>query len=192
MIVVEADGSLSGHNTDGYGFVRSLVDAHPSWRGDAGPALVLGAGGAARSVLLSLIEQGASEIRLCNRSQERADALAIEFGATIKVLPWAQRQEALSDIALLVNATSQGMSGQAALDLALDGLAPQTLVSDLVYVPLETPLLAAARARGNRTVGGLGMPLNQARPAFEYTLPALQATFPGCRCGGRWHLWLRA
>lgn len=182
MVVVERDGTLTGYNTDGYGFIQSLRDAHPSWQANAGPVLVLGAGGAARAVVLSLVEHGASEIRLCNRSQDKAEALALEFGAPIKVLPWAQRHEALVDLALLVNTTSQGMSGQAPLDLTLADLPTQTLVSDVIYLPLQTPLLATARARGNPTVGGLGMLLNQARPAFKAwygVMPAITAQLLG-------------
>ncbi len=167
LVVVQKDGTLCGHNTDSYGFIQSLLDEVPEWRAEAGPAVVLGAGGAARAVVLGLAERGASEIRLCNRSQDRAEALALDFGAPVRVLPWAQRHDALADAALLVNTTSQGMTGQAALDLSLRALPAHALVSDVIYVPLETPLLAAARARGNRTVNGLGMLLNQARPAFQ-------------------------
>ena len=166
-IVVEKDGSLSGYNNDGYGYIQSLLDAQPDWRADAGPVLVLGAGGGARAVIVSLAERGAKEIRLCNRSFDKAQALAAEFGAPVKAVPWEQRHEALADVALLVNTTSLGMKGQAALELSLDKLPRHTLVSDIIYVPLETPLLAAARQRGNATVNGLGMLLNQARPAFK-------------------------
>jgi shikimate dehydrogenase len=166
-IVVEKDGSLSGFNNDGFGYIQSLLDAQPNWRADAGPITVLGAGGAARAVVLSLAERGAKEIRLCNRSPDKAQALAKEFGAPVRALPWEERHNALADVALLVNTTNQGMSGQSALDLSLDRLPLHTLVSDVIYVPMETPLLAAARKRGNPTVNGLGMLLNQARPAFK-------------------------
>jgi len=165
-VVVQPDGSLAGFNTDGVGYVHSLLHEMPHWRANAGPAAVIGAGGAARAVLVSLLEQGASEIRLCNRSEEKARQLANEIGGPIHALPWAQRHAALNGAALLVNTTSQGMSGQAALDLSLDALPTDALVSDLVYVPLETPLLVAARARGNAVVGGLGMLLHQARAAY--------------------------
>lgn len=166
-IVVEKDGTLSGHNFDAFGFIQSLRDAQPDWRADAGPVTVLGAGGAARAVIVSLAEQGAREIRLTNRSADKAQALAQEFGAPVRAIPWAERHEALADIALLVNTTNQGMAGQSPLDLSLDRLPAHALVSDIIYVPLETPLLAAARQRGNPTVNGLGMLLNQARPAFQ-------------------------
>ena len=166
-IVVQADGSLKGFNNDGFGYIQSLLDATPDWRADAGPVTVLGAGGAARAVVLSLAERGAKEIRLLNRTQDKAQALADEFGGPVKALPWEARHDALEGAALLVNTTSQGMHGQPALELNLRKLPLQALVSDVIYVPLETPLLAAARLRGNPTVNGLGMLLNQARPAFN-------------------------
>ena len=166
-IVVESDGSLSGFNNDGFGYVQSLLDAKPDWRADAGPVTILGAGGAARAVIASLADRGAREIRLANRTWQHAEDLAKEFGAPVKALPWAQRHDALADVALLVNTTSQGMRGQPALDLSLDRRPAHSLVSDIIYIPLETPLLAAARQRGNPTVDGLGMLLNQARPAFK-------------------------
>ena len=166
-VVVQPDGSLKGYNNDGFGYIQSLLDADPDWRADAGPITVLGAGGAARAVVLALADRGATEIRLFNRTFEKADALAREFGTPVKALPWSERHAALADIALLVNTTSQGMHGYPPLDLQLDALPARALVSDVIYVPLETPLLAAARQRGNRTVNGLGMLLNQARPAFN-------------------------
>ncbi len=165
--VVQPDGSLRGFNYDGAGYIQSLLDAKPDWRADAGPITVLGAGGAARAVVLSLADRGAKEIRLLNRTDEKAQDLATEFGAPVRALPWAQRHDALADAALLVNTTSQGMQGQPALDIALDQLPKTALVSDVIYIPLETPLLQAARERGNPTVNGLGMLLNQARPAFK-------------------------
>ena len=166
-IVVEADGTLTGYNNDAYGFIQSLLDAQPDWRADAGPVTVLGAGGAARAVLVALAERGAKEIRLCNRSLDKAQALAAEFGGPIRACPWEQRAELLDGCALLVNTTSLGMKGQDALEISLDRLPKHALVCDVIYVPLETPLLVAARKRGNTTVNGLGMLLNQARPAFE-------------------------
>lgn len=166
-IVVQPDMSLKGMNTDGFGYIQSLLDEKPDWRADAGPVTVLGAGGAARAVVLALADRGAREIRLLNRTFDKAGALAQEFGAPVKALPWDDRHAALADVALLVNTTSQGMHGQPDLDLKLDALPSHALVSDIIYVPLETPLLAAARQRGNATVNGLGMLLNQARPAFQ-------------------------
>jgi shikimate dehydrogenase len=166
-IVVEADGSLTGRNTDGFGYIQSLLDVKPQWRADTGPITVVGAGGAARAIVASLIERGAYEIRLTNRSESKALDMAQEFGSPVRSIAWEDRHEALADIALLVNTTNQGMHDQPALDLNLERLPVQALVSDVIYVPLETPLLSAAKARGNTTVNGLGMLLNQARPAFE-------------------------
>ena len=166
-VVVEPDGSLTGRNTDAFGYIESLRDAQPQWRADAGPAVVLGAGGAARAVIVSLIDQGAHEIRLTNRSWMKAHDMAQEFGWPVSAIPWEDRHVALKGAALLVNTTNQGMQGEAALDLGLDLLPVDALVSDIIYVPMETPLLVAARQRGNATVNGLGMLINQARPAFE-------------------------
>jgi shikimate dehydrogenase len=166
-IVVGADGRLSGFNTDGYGFVESLREARKDWGADAGPAVVLGAGGGARAIVVTLIAEGARDIRLLNRTPERAEELAAAAGPQVRVLPWDQRAAALDGAALLVNTTSQGMIGQKPLDIALDALPKTALVSDIVYNPLITPLLAAARARGNTAVDGLGMLLHQARPAFR-------------------------
>jgi shikimate dehydrogenase len=166
-VAVRPDGSLVGSNNDGFGFIESLSQEQPGWRADAGPIVVIGAGGGARAVVHSLAGRGAREIRLINRTAERAEGLAREFGAPIKALPWAERGEALADAAMLVNTTSQGMAGQPALDLQLDGLPASALVADIVYIPRETPLLTAARLRGNRTINGLGMLLHQARPAWK-------------------------
>ena len=166
-IVVRADGSLEGRNYDAFGFTQSLRERAPDLRFDGGPAVVIGAGGASRAILAGLMDEGAPEIRLINRSPARALALAAEFGAPVRAVPWEGRAQALEGAAILVNTTSQGMVGEAPLDLALDALPVSALVTDIVYVPLETPLLAAARARGNRVVDGLGMLLHQARPAFE-------------------------
>ena len=165
-IVVEPDGSLTGKNTDGYGYIQSLRDAQPAWKATTGPTVVLGAGGAARAVIVGLIDSGASEIRLTNRSWAKAHDMAQEFGGPVRAIPWEDRHDALAGAALLVNTTNQGMHGEAALDLRLDKLPEHALVSDIIYVPLETHLLEAARLRGHVTVNGLGMLLNQARPAF--------------------------
>ena len=180
-IVVQPDASLKGFNNDGFGYIQCLLDAKPDWRADAGPITVLGAGGAARAVVLSLAERGAKEIRLLNRTQQKAQALADEFGGPLTVLPWEARHDALEGVALLVNTTSQGMHGNPPLPLELGKLPAQALVSDVIYVPLETPLLAAARQRGNPTVNGLGMLLNQARPAFEAWFGVLPEITPELR-----------
>jgi shikimate dehydrogenase len=166
-VVVQADGSLHGFNHDGYGYIQSLKDANPHWRADAGPIVVLGAGGASRAVVLSLIDQGATEIRLVNRTRDKAQALAAGYEHIVKVVSWAERNSAMEDCALLVNTTNQGMYGQPPLDVTLDALPQTAMVSDAIYIPLETPLLEAARLRGNKTANGLGMLLNQACPAFE-------------------------
>ena len=166
-IVVDDDGALRGFNNDGNGFVQSVRDARPDWQPDNGPITIVGAGGAARAVIASLAAHGAREIRVVNRTFEHGYALQTWFGAPVTAVRWDDREAVLDDIALLINATTQGMSGQPALDLGLARLAEKAIVADLIYVPRETPLLCAARVRGNPTVGGLGMLLNQARPAFR-------------------------
>ncbi len=172
LVVVGAQGRLTGFNTDGFGFWQSLMDAQPQFRADAGPVVVLGAGGAARAVVLSLLERGAPRVRLLNRTEAKAEQLAAELGGAgahglIDVLPWAEREAALEGCALLVNTTSLGMQDQPPLALRLDALPRSALVCDVIYVPLETPLLQQARERGHVTVNGLGMLMNQARPAFQ-------------------------
>jgi shikimate dehydrogenase len=166
-IVVEADGTLSGFNNDGNGFVQSLCDAKPDWCADDGPILLLGAGGASRAVVVALLENGAREIRIANRTAEKALAIAAEFGPEVKAVDWAARSAAVADVALLINCTDQGMIGKPALAIDLARLAATTLVADLIYTPLETPFLADARIRGCVTVNGLGTLLNQARLAFK-------------------------
>ena len=177
-IVVNADGSLSGRNTDAFGFIQSLYEAGSQWKPGAGPACVVGAGGAARAVVTGLLDEGVPEIRLTNRSDARATDMAQEFGLRVRAVPWTERHDALEGVALLVNTTNQGMHGQPALDLHLDALPVTALVSDIVYVPMETPLLTAAAARGNVTVNGLGMLLHQARPAFEAWFGTLPSVSP--------------
>ncbi|MCC2099719.1 MAG: shikimate dehydrogenase [Hyphomicrobiales bacterium] len=166
-VVVREDGSLAAFNYDVFGFMEALRAQAPGWRAAQGPAVVLGAGGAARAIVYGLIADGAPEVRVVNRTFERAQAFADEFGAAVKPLRWDERSEALAGSALLVNTTSNGMVGQPPLDISLDALARNALVNDIVYTPLETPLLAAARVRGNVAVDGLGMLIQQARPAFR-------------------------
>jgi shikimate dehydrogenase len=166
-IVVQRDGALHGFNNDGFGFIQSLIEAQPTWKANSGPVVILGAGGASRAIVVSLIESGATEIRLINRTLSKAEDLAREFGHPVKALPWSERNEALANTALLVNTTNQGMHGEPPLDIDLSTLPLHALVSDAIYVPLETPLLHAARLRGNPTVNGLGMLIHQARPAFK-------------------------
>jgi shikimate dehydrogenase len=160
--LVFRDGRIEGSNTDGSGFIANLR-AHcvdPA----AGPALVLGAGGSARAVAAALQDAGAP-VSVANRTRARADALAADL-PELKVLDWNTRDAALADHALVVNTTSLGMAGNPELSLDLDRAAAGMAVADIVYVPLETPLLAAARARGLRTVEGLGLLLHQAVPGF--------------------------
>ena len=166
-VVVREDGSLAAFNYDVFGFMEALRAQAPGWRAAQGPAVVLGAGGAARAIVYGLIADGAPEVRVVNRTFERAQAFADEFGAAVKPLRWDERSEALAGSALLVNTTSNGMVGQPPLDISLDALARNALVNDIVYTPLETPLLAAARVRGNVAVDGLSMLIQQARPAFR-------------------------
>ena len=166
-VVVRPDGSLAGSNNDCYGFIHNLRQEQPGWRADAGPAVVLGAGGGSRAVCYALAQDGAREIRLVNRTFARAKAIADEFGGPIKALPWESRHDLLEGAATVVNATSCGMVGQPALDIRLDKLPRNALAADIIYIPLETPFLAAARKRGNRTINGLGMLLHQGRPAWK-------------------------
>ena len=165
-VIVKADGTLCGDNTDAYGFIENLRGTVSGFDPATGPAVVLGAGGAARAVCAGLIEAGATEICLLNRTQERAEIVARDLGAALRVEPWSGRGAALQGAALLVNTTSLGMTGQAALDIDLAALPLAAVVNDLVYSPLTTALLGAAAERGNITVGGLGMLLHQARPGF--------------------------
>lgn len=180
-VTVGADGSLAGSNNDCFGFIENLQQAVPGWRADAGPAVVLGAGGGARAVCYALALAGATEIRVINRTLERAQGLAAEFGQPLSAHPWDQRNDALSDAALIVNTTSLGMVDQPPLDLRLDA-APQTaLAYDIVYVPLETPFLTAARARRLKTIDGLGMLLHQGRPAWKAWFNVETAVTPELR-----------
>lgn len=165
-IVVE-DGRLLGDNTDGYGFIHNLRSAQPHWQAESGPAVVIGAGGSARAVIAALLEAGVPELRLVNRTASRAEAVATDFGNAVKPVPWEARSAALRDAVLLVNATTEGMAGRPPLWLDLGELPPVAVVTDLVYVPLITPLLAEASRRGNPIVDGLGMLLHQARPGFS-------------------------
>ena len=165
-IVVAPDGTLDGSNSDGFGFMENLRAGAPAWSPQAGPAVILGAGGAARAIAVALLDGGVPEIRIVNRTSDRANQLSKDIGGPFRVYGWADRASALGDAALLVNTTTLGMSGQPALELALDRLPTMAVVNDIVYSPLETMLLAAARTRGNPVVDGLGMLLHQARPGF--------------------------
>jgi shikimate dehydrogenase len=168
------DGRILGSNTDGYGFLESVREQAPGWQPATGPAVLLGAGGAARAIAAALLDAGCPRVTLVNRSRARAEALARDLGGAIRVADTPP----LEDAALLVNTTSLGMQGQPPLVIDLAPLPPTAVVADIVYVPIETPLLAAARARGLRAVDGLGMLLHQARPGFAAwfgTMPEVDA-----------------
>ncbi len=163
---LDAGGRLIAGNTDAYGFITNLDAEAPGWNDARLPVMVLGAGGASRAILHGLLAEGAGRVLLANRTRGRAEELVRAFGPAVTVVDWRERAAALSGCGLLVNATSLGMTGKDPLDLDLASLPAQAVVADLVYSPLETGLLAAARARGNRTVDGLGMLLHQAVPGF--------------------------
>ncbi|QIE41005.1 shikimate dehydrogenase [Rhodobacteraceae bacterium SC52] len=161
------DGGFDADCTDGEGFIENLRQTAPDWSAAAGPVAVYGAGGAARAVLDALLSAGAPEIRLCNRTRARAEALADIFGPTVQVIDWEKAGDVADGATTLVNTTSLGMQGQPPFDIALDGMHPGALATDLVYIPLETPFLTAARAAGAITVDGLGMLIHQAIPGFQ-------------------------
>lgn len=161
------DDDLVGTNSDAEGFTLNLRAAVPDWSAESAPVVVLGAGGAARAVIVALVDAGVGAIRLLNRTLEKAEALRDLSPAIIEPIGWEARADALSGAGLLVNTTSLGMIGQPRLEIDLTCLPREALVYDIVYRPLETELLAAARARGNRVVDGLGMLLFQASPGFH-------------------------
>lgn len=169
-VVVMPDDSLEGSNTDVFGFRENLRDQVPDWNAAAGPAVVLGAGGAARAIIAALIADEVGEIRLSNRTITRSEQVAGDLASPscrVTIVPWEERTAALTDAELLVNTTSLGMTGEPELEIDLARLSPTAIVVDIVYVPLDTALLSAARRRGHRTVDGLGMLLHQGRPGFE-------------------------
>ena len=161
------DGRIYADNTDGYGFLQNIKCKYNDWTAGEGTSVVFGAGGASRAILGALIEDGANEVILANRTRSRADQLRSDFGAKIKVVDWMKVQNYLSDASTVINATSLGMDGKADLPIPLQGLNKNTLVTDIVYTPLNTPLLENAAKRGCRTVDGLGMLIHQAIPGFE-------------------------
>ena len=170
-VIKQPDGSLEGRNSDAFGFLAALKQGAPQWAAAAGPVVVLGAGGAARAVVASLIDAGVPELRLINRTQEAAVNLGVAFtpsdGRQIMIERWDERSQMLDGATLLVNTTSLGMKGQPPLELDLARLPTDAAVDDIVYVPLETALLASARARGNTCIDGLGMLLHQGRMGFQ-------------------------
>lgn len=164
---LDAEGRLSAANTDTYGFMAYLSHSAEDWSRRDAPVSILGAGGAARAIVYGFLEAGVAEIRLFNRSASRAEALARDFGPRVTVFPWDQRSRASTEAAVFVNTTSVGLKGEGALDMDFTDFHPDCIVSDIVYVPLETGLIRAARRHGLRTVDGLGMLLHQAVPGFE-------------------------
>ena len=166
-LIFRKDGKIHADNTDGYGFIENLKAGAPQWNPRSGHAAVFGAGGAARAVIASLLDAGVPEILLSNRTRVRADKLQKDFGSRVQVYDWVQAGNMIDDVALLVNTTSLGMIGKGELRVPLDGLRPNTVVTDLVYAPLKTKMLATAEEYGCVTVDGLGMLLHQAVPAFE-------------------------
>ncbi len=166
-ITVRDDGSLEGTNTDAYGFTEQLKATVPGWQASMGPAVIIGAGGAARAISVALLDAGVAEIRIVNRTLARAEALATAVGEPVRVVAWTGRANAVGDAALVVNTTTLGMTGQPALDLEAASINDDAVVCDIVYAPLQTPLLRAAAGRGLRCVDGLGMLIHQARPGFE-------------------------
>lgn len=163
----QPDGKIHADNTDGYGFIANIRQNAPDWIPALGPAAVIGAGGAARAVVASLLDSGVPELRIANRSRDRAEQIRAEFGARVVTYDWSEAGNMLEGAATVVNATSMGMEGKPPLHLPLGALAPGTLVTDLVYTPLMTPFLAQAQAQGCKIVDGLGMLLHQAAPGFE-------------------------
>ncbi|PRX37168.1 shikimate dehydrogenase [Meinhardsimonia xiamenensis] len=166
-LIFRPDGFIHADNTDGYGFLQNLRENAPGWDPRAGPAAVIGAGGAARAVIAALSEAGAPEIRLANRTRARAEALHDDFGNKVVVHDWVQAGNMLEGCVTVVNASSLGMTGKPPLRIPLDALSPQAVVNDLVYTPLETEFLCRARELGCTVVDGLGMLLHQAVPGFE-------------------------
>lgn len=162
------NGKLWGDNTDSIGFLANLDQGHPGWDINAKSALILGAGGAARAIIAGLQERNIEKITIVNRTRERAEELALMSGGQVAIAEWSKLSFQLESADLVVNTTSLGMSGQPDLDLSLDPLGKNALVTDIVYVPLETNLLKQARLRGNPVVDGLGMLLHQAVPGFEH------------------------
>ncbi|WP_296425296.1 shikimate dehydrogenase [Yoonia sp.] len=166
-LIFKKDGGIFADNTDGYGFMANLRQGAPDWDPMAGPAAILGAGGAARAIIVALADAGVPEIILSNRTRVKADALKAEFGARIRVVDWVHAGAMLKDAAMVVNTTSLGMTGAQDFKVPLDALRPGTVVTDIVYNPLRTKFLDAAEAAGCITVDGLGMLLHQGVPGFE-------------------------
>lgn len=161
------NGTIQADNTDGRGFLANVRQTLTAWSATAGPALVLGSGGAAKAVVSALLSDGAPIVRVANRTRARADAIKEQFGARVEPRDWSQIPDLISDAAIVVNTTSLGMDGHAPLTIPMHRLAPPTVVCDIVYAPLRTDLLLVAEQAGCETVDGLGMLLHQAVPGFE-------------------------
>lgn len=161
------DGKIHADNTDGYGFIENLRHGAPDWQAETGPVAIIGAGGASRAVITALLDAGATEIRLTNRTRNRADNLQCEFGSKLHVYDWVKAGNMLEGAATVVNTTSLGMVGKPEFRIPLDALSSKSVVTDLVYAPIDTQFLVKAREKGCKTVDGLGMLLHQAVPAFE-------------------------
>ncbi|WP_054304190.1 shikimate dehydrogenase [Gemmobacter sp. LW-1] len=166
-LIFRKDGRIHADNTDGAGFIANLRQNAPQWNPAAGPAVVFGAGGAARAVVAALIEVGAPEIRIANRTRPRAEVFRSDFGAKVMVHDWIQAGNMLEGAATVVNTTSLGMTGKPEFRVPLDAMEPGALATDLVYTPLKTQFLIEAEAAGATVVDGLGMLLHQAAPGFE-------------------------
>lgn len=166
-LVCRDDGSIHGDNTDAYGFMANLRAGAPDWDPTARPALVLGAGGAARAIVHALADAGVPSVMIVNRTKDKATLLSEDIDGPTTVGPWDDRGDAVADAGLIVNTTSLGMTGKPPLDIDLAKVQPATVVTDIVYTPLETPLLCTARDHGCTTIDGLGMLLHQAVPGFE-------------------------
>ena len=166
-LIFRKDGKIHADNTDGAGFIANLRQHVPKWDPLSGPATIFGAGGAARAVIAALIEVGVPEIRIANRTRQRAEALRADFGARLQVSDWIQAANMPQGCSLVINATSLGMTGKGDFRVPLDAISPGTIVTDLVYTPLMTQFLIEAGERGAHVVDGLGMLLHQAAPGFE-------------------------
>ena len=167
-VVVREDDSLFGVNNDWIGFRDNLDDAYPDWRSETHNAMVIGAGGGSRAIVYALIEAGIEQIYLVNRTQGHAKSIAAIFkDHHVNIYPWEDLNDLVPKADLIINTTNQGMVGQPALPISLETAQPSTFVTDIIYTPLETPLIQAAKTRGLRTLGGLGMLLHQSRPAWR-------------------------
>lgn len=166
-LIFKEDGRIFADNTDGYGFMANLRQGAPDWDPKAGPAAIFGAGGAARAIIVALADAGVPEIIIANRTRAKAEALRADFGARVTVVDWVQADQMLEGANTVINTTSLGMVGAHDFKVSLDALSARSVVTDIVYNPLQTPFLKAAAEKGCTTVDGLGMLLHQGVPGFE-------------------------